>query len=121
FGFDAALGAEVRVRPELPIRAGVLYQRSGNARITGPRDTRVNDALDRVGGSLAVSFQGSGYDFTLGVHYAHGYGDALAPSRSPDGPAYLPTTASSHDVMIVLSGVTGAAAELALSAYDAIT
>jgi len=119
-GLELALGAELEAFEEVPLRAGVFYELNGNRSVNAPRSTYPLDSVDRLGGTLSVGVHDDHYDFTLGASYAYGWGTGARPNADPSGPAYLPTTVESHEITLVLSGVTGAAAELALEAYRAM-
>jgi len=119
-GLEVSLGAEIEVFDEVPIRGGVFYELNGNHAVDAPRPTYPLDSVDRIGTTLSVGVHDDHYDFTLGASYAYGWGTGARPNPGA-GPAYVPTTVESHEITLVLSGVTGAAAELALEAYRMVS
>lgn len=121
FAFDAALGAELDVWDEVPIRAGVFWAGASEATIDGPSAVYPMDSVSELGGTLSVGFHDPHYDFTIGVSYAYGWGTGARPNPDPAGLPYVPTSIESNEILVILSGVTGAAAELALEAYNAVT
>ena len=118
--FDAAVGAELWFSREVPLRVGSFVELSGMA----PHEERTlvytPDRVHRVGGTIGVGVQTDRYDFGIGVGYTHGFGTGLRP-ENPDVTAYVPTSVTVHEIGIYLSGVTGAATQLAMDTYQAVT
>lgn len=120
YGFDVALGAEIMITEEIPLRIGAFYELSGLPVHVGAADTYLPDRLDRLGFTAAFGVQGDRYDFGIGVGYFYGYGTGFRPVDPFQG-GYATTDVTSHELTIFLSGVTGAATQLALDTYRAIT
>lgn len=118
--FDAALGVEIQITEEVPLRIGSFLEFTGLPGQFGTRETYAPDQVNRVGVNVGVGVRGDRYDFGLGVGYVHGYGNGLRPADPFTG-GYVTTDVESHEVSFFLSGVTGAATQLALDTYQAIT
>lgn len=118
--FDAAVGAEIGITDEVPLRLGTSFELSGLPTAVGDRDTYVPDRVDRLTVTAAVGVQGDRYDFGLGVGYTYGFGTGFRPV-DPFGGGYAVTDVQSHEITFFVSGVTGAATQLALDTYRAIT
>ncbi|GAB5544875.1 MAG: hypothetical protein SangKO_046350 [Sandaracinaceae bacterium] len=119
--FDAAIGAEIQITEEIPLRFGTFFELSGlPAQMVGERTRYLPDRVDRLGVSAGFGVQGDRYDFGLGLGYVHGFGTGFRPV-DPFGPGYVRTDVQSHEIHIFFSGVTGAATQLALDTYRAVT
>ena len=119
-GFDAALGAEIQITDEVPLRLGTAFELSGLPSAVGLRDAYSPDRLDRLTFTAAVGVQGDRYDLGLGVGYTYGFGSGSRPV-DPLGGGYDGTRVTSHEIHFFLSGVAGAATQIALDTYRAIT
>jgi len=119
--FDAALGAEIKITDEIPLRFGTFFELSGlPSQMVGARDRYLPDRVDRLGFSAGFGVQGDRYDFGLGLGYVHGFGTGFRPA-DPFAAGYVRTDVQSHEIHIFFSGVTGAATQLALDTYRAVT
>lgn len=118
--FDAALGVEIQVTEEVPLRVGSFVELSGLPSYSGSRETYGPDQLNRTGLNVGVGVRGDRYDFGLGVGYVYGWGLGLRPA-DPFSGGYLTTDVHSHEITFFVSGVAGAATQLALDTYQAIT
>ena len=118
--FDAALGGEIWFSREIPLRVGSFVELSGMSPHEDRTEVYTPDRVHRVGGTVGVGVQTDRYDFGLGVGYTHGFGTGLRPVDA-NVSAYVPTSVTVHEISVYLSGVTGAATQLAMDGYQAVT
>lgn len=120
YTFDAALGADTVVHPDVRLLVGVSYERSGLPVAEEERDTYLPNSVDHIGGTAAVAINSGQYDFSIGVGYTYGFGSGLRPT-APLAPTYLGTSVVSHEVGFFISGMTSAATQLAMDTYRVMT
>jgi hypothetical protein len=118
--FDVALGAEIGITEEVPLRLGSSFELSGLPTAVGRRETYVPDRIDRLRFTAAIGVRGDRYDFGIGAGYTYGFGTGFRPV-DPFAGGFETTDVQVHEVTVFFSGVTGAATQLALDTYRAIT
>jgi long-subunit fatty acid transport protein len=113
-GFRSAGGFEIVPLPELPIRGGLLFERSSAPGIPATSDVYARSRMHTVGGALAVGLRASGFDVSIGVTGLYSFGEGLGVEHGAAGepPSYSRRDTRKTTVLVFLSGARNAVGRL---------